>query len=86
LELLSETLIHSFEDREKSIAYNIIKQPFQNPSEENFLAMVGVDHLMKVTKQIVEFINKGDDYLSYKRPDSFISDPRLDTDIKFKQN
>ncbi len=45
--------------------------------EANIVAFVGQDHLINVVKQIVDFLNKGESFLTYKRPPSMIDDPTL---------
>ena len=50
----------SFIDREKSVAYNILSTALNRTNESNFVAFVGEDHLMSVTKEIMNFINKGE--------------------------
>ena len=34
---------------------------------------------------MTEFLNKGEDFISYKRPPSFIDDSRIETDINYKR-
>lgn len=55
----------SEEAREKLIAHNIMNTTLQNFNEQNFVAFVNRDKLFNVAYEIVKFLNKGEEFMSY---------------------
>ncbi|CDW77264.1 UNKNOWN [Stylonychia lemnae] len=77
VQLLSQKQMPSFKDREQSIAYSILRTMVELPKEQNFVVYVGNDHLLGVTKQMVNFLNNGEQFMSYKRPPQIIGDKEM---------
>lgn len=42
------------------MAYNLLKNVAENPGQTNFILYVGKEHMMPVTQQVANFINKPD--------------------------
>ena len=75
----------SFKDRELSIAHSILRTVLNQGKEEPpLVAYVGREHLIGVTKQIMHLLNKGEDFMKYKRPPKSLEDPRLTSDRSFR--
>ena len=49
----------------------------EEQKDKNLIAFVGKDHLLNVTKEMMGFLNKGEDFLTYQKPTSFIEDSNL---------
>lgn len=49
----------------------------EESKENNIVAFVGKDHLLGVTKQMVNFLNRGEDFVNYKRPPQVIDNTTL---------
>jgi len=43
----------SFEYRERTLAHNIMRAVTENPGQDAFVAYVGREHLMQVTKHLI---------------------------------
>lgn len=78
--MLGEDQMPSFIDRERSIAHSILRTVLAKPEQGSFVAFVGREHLISVSRQMLHFLNKGDSFMGYKRPPQFLDDPKLETD------
>lgn len=75
----------SFVTREKSIAHNILRTVLKHGDQETFIAFVGREHLIGVTRQMIEYMNKGEEFLQYQRPPQVIEEPKLTTDKNYRR-
>ena len=76
----------SFIVREKSIAHNILHTVLKQGDQETFIGFVGREHLIGVARQMINFMNKGEEFLSYQRPAQVIQDERLSSDKSFRRD
>jgi hypothetical protein len=67
----------SFAVREKSIAHNILRTVLQRGDQETFVGFVGREHLIGVAKQMIDFMNKGEEFMQYQRPPQVIEDAKV---------
>ena len=75
----------SFHTRERSIAHTILRTVLKQGDQETFVGFVGREHLIGVAKNMIDFMNKGEEFMSYQRPPQVIEDPKLATDKGFKR-
>jgi hypothetical protein len=46
---------------------------------------VGREHLIGVAKQMIDFMNNGEAFMSYQRPPQVIEDPKLTQDKAYRR-
>jgi hypothetical protein len=80
LQMINDEQVQSFREREKCMAYNLLHAVTENPGQQNFVAFVGKEHLFPVTKQISDFLNNPESFMSYKRPPQAIDDSVIEQD------
>mmetsp|Transcript_5460 Transcript_5460/g.9241 ORF Transcript_5460/g.9241 Transcript_5460/m.9241 type:complete len:82 (-) Transcript_5460:451-696(-) len=64
--------IPQLEQRQKLIAYNVLNTTIQNYQENNFVAYVSRDNLIEVAFEMVKFLNDGQAFMEYQKPQSHI--------------
>ena len=57
----------SFKDRERCIAFNVLKEAVTLQPEDNLVVFVGENHLISVAQEIVTLLGKGEEFMNYKR-------------------
>lgn len=54
------------------MAYNILNKAMQNPSQQNFVAFVGREHLLSVAKHLSAFIQDPKSFINFVKPSQFL--------------
>lgn len=68
IQMLGEDQMPSFVDRERSIAHGILRNVLAQPEKSTFVAFLGREHLISVSRQMLHFLNHGDSFMGYQRP------------------